>query len=75
MPDNNDMSLRALMPQGDQSVAGQQYAQASGLLMRPIGGGMVQVINPRTGQVLYTGSAAGAANAQASNAGVRRIID
>ena len=78
----DDMSLASLqqmLPQsggeGAGAVAGQQYAQAPGLLMRPIGGGLVQVINPRTGQVLYTGSAAGAANAQAGNAGVRRIID
>lgn len=63
-------------PQGEgEDMAGQQVAQASGLLLRPIGGGQVQVINPRTGQVLYTGSAAGAANAQAGNAGVRKIID
>lgn len=34
--------------------------------MRPTGNGQVQVINIRTGQVVYTGSASGAANAQAS---------
>jgi hypothetical protein len=56
--------------------AGQQFAQSSPFQMRPIGGGQVQVINIRTGQVVYTGSAAGAANAQASSAGqARRIID
>lgn len=56
--------------------AGAQYAQSSPFQMRPIGGGQVQVINIRTGQVVYTGSAAGAANAQASSAGqARRIID
>lgn len=55
---------------------GAQYAQASPIQMRPIGGGMVQVINIQTGQILYTGSAAGASNAQASAAGQRRrIID
>lgn len=53
--------------------AGQRYAQT---VMRPLGNGQVQVINPRTGQVLYTGSAAGAANAQANNGGMlRRVID
>lgn len=56
--------------------AGAQYAQSSPFQMRPIGGGLVQVINIRTGQVIYTGSASGAANAQASSAGqARRIID
>jgi hypothetical protein len=56
--------------------AGKQYAQASPLQMRPIGGGLVQVINTRTGQVIYTGSASGASNAQASAAGqARRILD
>jgi hypothetical protein len=56
--------------------AGQQYAQASPFQMRPIGNGQVQVINIRTGQVVYTGSAAGAANAQATSSGqARRILD
>ena len=59
----------------DPVLAGQQYAQSSPLQMRPIGGGQVQVINIRTGQVVYTGSAAGAAHAQASNAGMVRRID
>lgn len=54
----------------------QQVAQSSPFQMRPIGNGQVQVINIRTGQVVYTGSAAGAANAQASSAGqARRIMD
>ncbi len=52
-----------------------QVAQASPIQMRPIGNGMVQVIDIRTGQVLYTGSAAGASNAQASHAGRVRAID
>jgi hypothetical protein len=85
--ENNEMGQYDLPPRdamrappvagGDEPnpVAGQQFAQASGFQLRPIGGGLVQLINPRTGQVLYTGSAAGAANAQAGNAGVRRIID
>jgi len=51
-------------------------ANASSIQMRPIGNGQVQVINIRTGQVIYTGSAAGAANAQASGAAQqRRILD
>lgn len=60
----------------DPVQAGQQYAQSSPFQMRPIGNGQVQVINIRTGQVVYTGSAAGASNAQASSAGqYRRVID
>lgn len=57
-------------------AGGEQVAQNSPIQMRPIGNGQVQVINIQTGQVLYTGSASGAANAQASSAGQRRrIID
>jgi hypothetical protein len=55
------------------SEAPQQYAQSSPYQMRPIGGGQVQVINVRTGQVVYTGSASGASNAQAT--ATRRIIE
>lgn len=56
--------------------AGQQFAQSSPFQMRPTGGGQVQVINIRTGQVVYTGSAAGAANAQASASAMQlRRID
>jgi hypothetical protein len=50
-------------------AGGQQFAQSSPIQMRPTGNGQVQVINIRTGQVLYTGTASGAANAQASHAG------
>lgn len=52
--------------------AGQQYAQGSPIQMRPNGNGTVSVINIRTGQVLYTGTPSGAANAQASAAGRMR---
>jgi hypothetical protein len=53
-----------------------QVAQSSPIQMQPMGNGMVRVIDIRTGQVLYTGSPSGAANAQASHAGrVRRIIE
>lgn len=49
---------------------------ASNIQMRPIGNGQVQVINTATGQVLYTGTAAGAAGAQATHgARVRRMLD
>lgn len=55
---------------------GQQYAQASPIQMRPLGNGQVQVINIRTGQVLYTGSASGASNFQAGGGlAARRIIE
>jgi hypothetical protein len=61
------------MPQNDQQ-APQQFAQASPIQMRPLGNGQVQVINIRTGQVLYTGSPAGASNYQAGAAQqIRRI--
>ncbi len=46
-------------------VAGQQFAAGGPYQMRP-SGGQVQVINTRTGQVVYTGTHSGAANAAAS---------
>lgn len=46
-------------------VAGQQFASGGPYQMRP-SGGQVQVINTRTGQVVYTGTHSGAANAAAS---------
>lgn len=49
--------------------------QAANTVMRPLGNGQVQVINPATGQVLYTGSAAGASNSNANNGGMKRIKD
>lgn len=56
----------------DPIVSGANYA--SNIQIRPIGNGQVQVINIATGQVLYTGSAAGASNVQANqNARIRRI--
>lgn len=48
---------------------------AAGTVMRPNGDGTVSVINPATGQVLYTGSASGAANSNANNGGIKRIRD
>lgn len=47
-------------------AGGQQFAQASPWQMRPSGNGQVQVINVRTGQVVYTGTHAGAQNTAAS---------
>jgi hypothetical protein len=63
-------------PTAQPAQPAQQVAQSSPIQMRPIGNGQVQVIDMRTGQVLYTGSASGASNAQASqSARVRRILD
>lgn len=54
-----------------------EYKQkvAANTVMRPNSNGTVSVINPTTGQVLYTGSASGAANSQANNGGMRRKPD
>lgn len=52
----------------------EKYA-GGGTVMRPLGNGQVQVINPSTGQVLYTGSASGASHSQANNGGTKKIID
>ena len=49
--------------------------QAANTTMRPNSDGTVSVINPATGQVLYTGSASGAANSNANNGGMRRKPD
>jgi hypothetical protein len=47
-------------------AAGDTFAQSSPWQMRPNGNGSVSVINPRTGQVIYTGTPSGAAAAQAN---------
>jgi hypothetical protein len=53
----------------------QKVAANGGTVMRPNSDGTVSVINPATGQVLYTGSASGASNSQANNGGMRRKPD
>lgn len=75
-PVSADVAAPFGIPVPTAPTGGEQVAQSSPIQMRPIGNGQVQVINIQTGQVLYTGSAAGAANVQASGAAQhRRIID
>ena len=53
----------------------EQKQAANSTVMRPNSNGTVSVINPATGQVLYTGPASGAASSQANNGGMRRKPD